>query len=260
MKPSIPVFFVVLAVLVAVPTCAAAQAGPVKRVVPATAGTSSPGPAGTVETAARKAFGEADFPWYDAEREEFRPMDIPYEEAPSEARALGSGGFSLMVFMVYGFLALILGVVAYVIYRLLRELQVDLTDADPVRKAEYSARLDDLPIPVEVGAGDFLSEAARRMALADFRGAVKYLYAHQLVVLDRAHAIRLERGKTNRQYLGEAERQSLVEAAAILRESIAVFESSFFGDRQPTAEQMATLWAGQERLDRLALGGTPASR
>ena len=74
---------------------------------------------------------------------------------------------------------------------------------DEAEAAERRRRIESLPFPVQAAQYDLLAEARRHYQQGHYGEAVKYLFSYQLVELDKHKIIRLTRGKTNRQYLGE---------------------------------------------------------
>lgn len=107
-------------------------------------------------------------------------------------------------------------------------LDQQLDEADEVR-------LENLPVQVQRPTGDLLSESDRLRAAGRLSEAIIYLFGHRLLQLDRVHAIRLSRGKTNRQYLLELRRR--VDLEGMLRSTVNLFEQSYFGRYEITPEQ-----------------------
>lgn len=214
--------------------------------------------------ASSKPFEGREFPWYDNAKDQVRPMarPAPTWEGPSSAPAAagGFGGLQLATVLIFTVAAAVLGTLLYLLLRNFRPAAVAL---EPVKRAEQFTRTVDaehLPMPVEVRPDDFLSEARRLHSQGKFREAVKYLYAHQLVMLDRAHHIRLEKGKTNRQYLQDLSRTAPSGVEALVLASIESFEAAFFGSLTPTPERMDFLWRGQEQLAAALVRAPPPRR
>lgn len=95
------------------------------------------------------------------------------------------------------------------------------------RSEDLQARMENLPIDVCKPVGDLLQEADRLGEAGRIDEAIIYLFGHRLLQLDRHHAIRLARGKTNRQYLSELDGRR--ELQHLVRETINLFEKSYFG-------------------------------
>lgn len=212
--------------------------------------------------ASSKPFEGRVFPWYDNAKDQVRPMarPAPSWEGPTSAPAGAGGGLPLATVLIFTVAAAVLGTLLYLLLRNFRPAAVAL---EPVKRAEQFTRTVDaeqLPMPVEVRPDDFLSEARRLHAQGKFREAVKYLYAHQLVMLDRAHHIRLEKGKTNRQYLQDLSRTAPAGVEALVQSSIESFEAAFFGSLTPTPERMDFLWRGQEQLSAALVPAAPPRR
>jgi cell division protein FtsB len=72
------------------------------------------------------------------------------------------------------------------------------------------------------------------------------LFSHRLLLLDRAGAIRLTRGKTNHQYLREVRSRAILHS--LLSETVQLFEQSFFGRYALDAARFDEVRATQEQF------------
>jgi len=113
-------------------------------------------------------------------------------------------------------------------------------------------RLADLPVAER---GDFLDRARRLYQAGNFDEAIKYLYSHQLVQLDRHQLVRLARGKTNRQYLGELRPRPVLRE--VLQQTMIAFEDVFFGDHRLDRRRFEECWSQLGRFDALVAEGNP---
>jgi hypothetical protein len=115
------------------------------------------------------------------------------------------------------------------------------------------ARLADLPEDVWRGITDPWSEAIKRRAAGDLAGAVVFLFAYQLLSLNRVGLIRLVPGRTGRQYV-ETVRDPLLQAPAAA--TLGLFEEVYYGHREPRSDALDGVWtqaeAFRERLLRVA--------
>ncbi|MFO7906997.1 MAG: DUF4129 domain-containing protein, partial [Pirellulaceae bacterium] len=68
------------------------------------------------------------------------------------------------------------------------------------------------------------------------------------VELDKHHLIQLNKGKTNREYLGELRRRP--EFAALLGPTMRAFEDVFFGHHEISRERFQACWDDLDRLHR----------
>ena len=110
-------------------------------------------------------------------------------------------------------------------------------------------RIQHLPQELQRENLDYRAEAERMMQAGDFEQAIVLLFAYQLLILDRSACIRLNRGKTNRQYLREtrfADQQASQWFASVIK----LFESSYFGRRVVEASDFARCWQENEMLER----------
>ena len=109
-------------------------------------------------------------------------------------------------------------------------------------------RMDELPAEIRCPGMDLRGEAQRLMGLGQLDEAVKCLFGHQLLLLDRRGMLQLSSGKTNGKYVTET-RRARSEAAKLLGNTVAAFEASYFGRHTPTAESFRQLWSDNERLE-----------
>lgn len=134
-------------------------------------------------------------------------------------------------------IAVLVGLMVYAISKMENTASGDSegvrVDDEELNTAD-KARLENLPVQVQKPTGDLLAEADRLRNTGKIDEAIIYLFGHRLVQLDRAHAIRLARGKTNRQYLNELRKRK--DLHPILDATVKVFEQSYFGRYEITQE------------------------
>jgi hypothetical protein len=99
--------------------------------------------------------------------------------------------------------------------------------------------LADLPEELRPGLDDPWGEAQRRRGAGDFAGAVIYLFAHQLLSLDRAGLIRIVPGSTGRHYVRWLRDPVLVDS---LGATLRLFEEIYYGHRRPSAAVFEQVW------------------
>ena len=144
-----------------------------------------------------------------------------------------------------GLLAL-LGFLIYLLVRtyLLSHAAPEVADS-PERETKTEGDLiESLPFEVPRPQGDLLAEAKRLYEQGAYAQAIIYLFSYQLVQLDRHQAIRLSRGKTNRQYLREL--QPRPDLRGMLERTMIAFEDVFFGHYVLDRAGFERCW---ERLD-----------
>jgi hypothetical protein len=111
-------------------------------------------------------------------------------------------------------------------------------------------RIKELPAELRRTDVNLRTEAERLMQIGDFDEAIKCLFGHQLLLLDRHGTIRLSRGKTNGRYVAET-RRDLPDAAPLLHATVRTFEASYFGRHTPSREIFGQLWQGNRELEQL---------
>ena len=193
-------------------------------------------------------------PWYDADadgwkRIEVKPPKAPEIDLPSAPSTLGL--VDALAWLIV--LAAALGL-AWVIWQLLpKELSTArvATDAAP-RTPAAPAAISHLDLGESRDPEEALA-AAR--AAGDWARAVVWLYALLLVRLDRAGAVRLRRGATNRRYARDveawaAERVVPADLLPALGAAIDAFERVFFGRQRATQPAVEALEVRIRALDR----------
>lgn len=217
---------------------------------------------------AREALGERQsLPWYDAEKDDVRALDIPAPDSKqfnnrasrwdTKPRAPASGtGITAPTWtwgnffaQVFTGLVVVIGVllVAFLIYLLVRaylnsEEAAAVTTARSTVAADETdvERIESLPFTVARPRGDLLDEAMAQYQAGNFRLAVIYLYSYLLIQLDRHQQIHLARGKTNRMYLRELRQQPRLQS--ILQRTMTSFEDVFFGNHSLSREEFELCW------------------
>ena len=122
---------------------------------------------------------------------------------------MGTIGTSI-IYVVGAILALIL--IGLLVYGFLKLEADDAgTEADSKKKKrKIRDHVKHLPFEIEEEDGDFESFADKAFREGDYSKAVIYLFADVLVAMSEAGLVRLQRGKTNRQYLNEVWDLSLI--------------------------------------------------
>ncbi|TWU40331.1 hypothetical protein Q31b_36790 [Novipirellula aureliae] len=189
----------------------------------------------------------------------------PAAAAPATTGTGGGGwggwlGTDLTLGNLFGWLLLvgiIVGAVSLLLYAL-SKTELDLGSAT----SKKTTRESDLPdqqtvermkhLPAELRRSDvnLRSEAERLMTAGQLDQAVILLFAHQLLLLDRAAILRLNRGKTNGRYVRETKSADF-ELGRILRQTTDAFESSYFGRHSLSVESFAPLWADNAKLEKI---------
>lgn len=214
-------------------------------------------------SSAREALSEQKrLPWYDAEKDQLRRVNLaPKEnvEDPSsnwgDGRRSGSGeqaGGQLFGAIMKGLAWLMLGVLAVlVIWGLLwaavRPGEAEETSAGVENQWRDSAsRIRELPLSEMPATTDLLAVARSHLAAGDLSKAIIHAFAHQLVELDKHHLIQLNKGKTNREYLKEL--RGHPEFVKLLRPTMNAFEDVFFGRHELSRERFQVCWHNLDRF------------
>ncbi len=224
-------------------------------------------PAQEAVESGREALSDTnDYPWYDAENDRIRRIDVEAEKAQADARVRNAsdetagegswGGTGSGLSGLFGSLLqitawlLLGGLLALIIFLLIRaalkreSFDADVTEGEPTEGDTDADRVEKLPFDVKRPQSDLLGEAQRQYEQGNFNEAVIYLFSYQLVQLDKRAIIRLTRGKTNRQYLLETRTQPPL--FELLENTMIAFEDVFFGNRTLSRRRFETCF---HRLD-----------
>lgn len=224
----------------------------------------------------------SDSVWYDADLKKTVPVSVrdetqdsvnrdsrwlpkakrvpkPAKQAPAANTTSGLFGTSITpgVLLAWTFvLALIIGVVAAFVYAV-SNASFDGRGGSAGRKNgtgegpidnQTLERVKHLPAELRRTDVNMRDEAKRLMQAGMFDQAIILLFGHQLLLLDRAGMLRLNRSKTNGKYIRET-RAADDMAAHRLRQTADSFERSYFGRHAITSDEFARLWTLNEALE-----------
>lgn len=194
------------------------------------------------------------YPWYDASTDSVKPLTPP---KPPEHDELGflerlSRGFGSVADA--GFIALmwllgicVVGGLIYYAYRVLSNRRSQIIDIDIQQTPDQPDRVEQLPVQIKKRVDNFLAEAEKCVAAGNLSEAIVYYFSHVLLILDRAGAIHLSRGKTNRRYFKELS-GNLPQLSDHFRTSIELFEDAFFGHLPVDRDRFIALWEERNRF------------
>ena len=216
----------------------------------------------------------SDTPWYDAESNSLVPVTVETQSddsihrdsrwlpkaerlAKTPAPAAGGGGSSFTS-QLFGWLilvAIVLVTVGVLVYAF-SKTEIDLGSGTAKSAAALAGAPDEQTIermkhlPAELRRTDvnLRSEAERLMSEAQYDQAIILLFAHQLLLLDRAGLLRLTRGKTNGRYVRET-RSNDPAIADDLRQVVDAFERSYFGRHEIQGPEFVELWQRNQNIE-----------
>ncbi|HBO43155.1 MAG TPA: hypothetical protein DD670_04315 [Planctomycetaceae bacterium] len=198
------------------------------------------------------------YPWYDAETDGVRPIRAP---KPPRERSLSLPRWlaSVLTWCIWILLISLLAFLTYLLVRAYlhgRGIRANARTEGDNSDAEQRRRIEALPFPVRAARLDLLAEARRYYEQGQYGEAIKYLFSHELVQLDKCRAVRLTRGKTNRQYLRELSRGRLAVLARPLEQPMFVFEDFFFGGHPIDRARFEACWSLLDEFDSRCKGET----
>jgi hypothetical protein len=213
-----------------------------------------PPAATTADEIASKSFEKRAFPWFDSEKQAFKPLKPPTR--PSDGWLsefldwlFGSAGNSTLSLLAR--ICIILVLVAVLVW-LGYLFYLSLEFASPAVVVEEkiatlnAAQLEALPAAVR-SVTDFLAEAKRLAQEGDFNSAIVFYYSWQLVTLNEAGTVELELGKTNRQYIREVT-QNREELRELFVRSTRLFEDAFYGNMSLQRESFLAVWESRDQF------------
>jgi hypothetical protein len=207
-----------------------------------------------IESGRQALRGSARFPWYDRDADALReivpsahaspmqPSDWQWANRTSRLNWNFGSLWEVVSWIVW--MALI-GLLVFLVVAALRTLirrrtDVELRDAISSDDRTEADRIEDLPFPVVGRLGDLLEEARHHYHSGNLSAAIVFLYSYELVQLDKANLIRLAKGKTNRQYVGELKPQP--ELRRLLTQTMLAFEDVFFGGYKLSPDRFEHCW------------------
>tara|TARA_R110002049_G_scaffold47902_1_gene138427 strand:- start:141638 stop:142489 length:852 start_codon:yes stop_codon:yes gene_type:complete len=110
------------------------------------------------------------------------------------------------------------------------------------------ARMKHLPAELRRTDVNMRDEAERLMNAGQFDQAIILLFGHQLLLLDQAGYLRLNRSKTNGRYVRET-RGTDPTSAERLRETVDQFERSYFGRHEISRDEFLAIWLSNQALE-----------
>jgi len=217
--------------------------------------------------AGRKALGGwfwSRYPWYDSDTDAVRRIDVSESwfwdwlwELLDSIR--GSWSFSwpgtLLEWLAWIGIAGLLILLVYLLVRAYLDRsgrrQPSATAGKITESRDEAARIKSLPFPLRAARLNLLAEARQHYQQGDYGEAVKYLFSYQLLQLDKYQWIRLTRGKTNRQYLGEIAPQGGIRR--LLEETMVTFEDFFFGNLTIDRARFESCWSRLGQFETLVM-------
>ncbi len=217
-----------------------------------------------------EALKKYDYPWYDADRDQLKPLASKSEafpksdgrneielgkvkkatpKTPPTSPTVGNSwfdGFDIAPLFMAILVTVIVLAVAFLFYKFLDVESSTEDNGAARRKKLLSESIEQLPFDLKEGNGDFRSLAQQAYQSGDLRRAFIFLYSHVLVTLDQNERITLKKGKTNRQYLKEVWEDPKL--SSYFKSVMLPFESAFFGDHDPAPDQFQRCWEGLENF------------
>ena len=177
----------------------------------------------------REALSDGDYPWYDAQADSLKRIELRKPREPWFLKWLDAIGLSIEV-VAWTLLAVVIVVLVVFLIKFARNWRRgESAPRPPTDQVLAADQVEALPFLAERPRGDLLGEARRHYEAGNYSEAIIYLFSYELLQLDKFSFIQLAKGKTNRQYLREVGRQA--DLRSPLERTLVTFESVFFGRR-----------------------------
>lgn len=217
--------------------------------------------------------------WFDAEKSQVRPVKVapqlddslnrdsrwlPKPKRIKESAApivpgngLWGTGYSVMNLMGWLLLIVVLGLAVVLIAKVVSNADAHEAIRSGPRSKQQTAiaekqmaeRIKHLPAELRRTDVNLRDESERLMKEGEYDHAIILLFGHQLLLLDHAGLLRLNRGKTNRKYVRETAVANL-ESAELLRATVDTFERSYFGRHRVSETKFRELWRMNTELEK----------
>lgn len=187
---------------------------------------------------------EKSFPWYDAQRDDYRPMQ-PLPEPEMDTTGINvEGGLPIGKWLMWVVLGTLVGLLLYHVLR----WGLDWAGGERAPEIDSNAtldvdRLDALPEATRK-IRDLLGHARSLVEQRRYGEAMTFYHSWQLVQLDQQGTIELQKGKTNHQYLDEVE-SSRPDLEKLFAFSTRLFEDKFFGGLEIGEKAFLSVWEKQ---------------
>ena len=227
------------------------------------------------------AFQSSSIPWYDAQTKEIKSIKKPKQTASSvldrnrirpkkikkkgqqitkpkaitppvgggtapAGSTFGTIGTSVIYLAAGVLIALLIALLVYGFLKL-ESGGKDLPSEAAKKKRKMKDHIKHLPFELEEHEGDFETFAEKAFREGDYSKSVVYLFADLLVAMNEAGVVRLQRGKTNRQYLNDI--WGYKEIRPYYRSVMTAFEDAFFGQHEISKERAAACFAERPAFD-----------
>ncbi len=207
-----------------------------------------------------KAFSKRKYPWYNPQTGQAQRIEMndrpeirsgnrnliplkPVNIAAKTKTNRGNPGSLLKGLSLFAWVAigLLIAVITAMLFWAFLSLQSNVpTDEASTQGRSMAESIKQLPFELDSESGDFRQAARLGYLAGDYRKAIIYLFSHVLVSLDQKGHIRLRKGKTNRQYLGEL--RPYRSLADFYQRVMVPFEATFFGDHELDKQEFESCW------------------
>ena len=221
------------------------------------------------------AFDSSGLPWYDSETKDLKSTNAPWRrestvsdrnrippkvkkkkgqqvtkpQAPPTATGTGntaSAAGTSIIYIIGSIAALLL--IAALIYGFLKlESNNETGEENEKRNRRIRDHIKHLPFELEEQDGDFETFAEKSLREGDYSNAVIYLFADLLVAMSESGVVRLQRGKTNRQYMNDIWDHQ--EIRPYFQKVMTAFEDAFFGKHEISQSRAEDCFGGRAAFD-----------
>ncbi len=191
-------------------------------------------------------------PWYDAQADRVRPIEVDESQEPrpkqAESSAAGGAVEALAWIATACALAALVGAFLWAYLRGDRRWAASVA-SDTSDVADDQRHSEALPAAARRRL-DLPDEARRLYKAGRYGEAIVLLFSYQLVRLDQRQHVRLAKGKTNRQYLRELGSRGALRS--LFEQTMLAFEDVFFGNQTIDRKRFESCWSRLAEFEALA--------
>ncbi len=190
------------------------------------------------------------FPWYSRQTRDLKFLPPPQERTNSdyyyERDTTTSRNFSLMSTVLYFILIVFVLIVGILLWFVFEQYYKKYKDFEIAKKEPDNRKRqrENLPLEVHESLDNLYTMAERYYREGDYRRAIIFYFSYILVEMDKAQLIRLNKGRTNRDYLPALCNQE--ELRKVYRTVMELFEKTYYGTWRINQNDFERVWAERE--------------
>jgi len=186
---------------------------------------------------------EKQFPWYSPTTDDACFVPFPKEREPWAETPEMNLSFLALLIRIGLFILVTLILIPIIYFLVLAIMKLYGYEWNTRRKQEAKERqrrIETLPEEARDVYDDLLGAAEKAFQAGDYHRALIYYFSYQLVFLDQSGLIRMQRGKTNHEYLRELFRTTDVKP--FYERTMHLFETVYYGEHEMIPDRFLVVW------------------